>query len=123
MVDPHLVVRGYREFLRATDRAGKDSKKEVRSTLRQVGEVVRVEWTREFALRYDARSAAGYRTRVRQRGVSVEQSLRKTTRKRPDYGRLQQRVGESVLEAKEGQVVLGFEKALDTVADHFDRKP
>jgi len=95
----------------------------VRDTFRHVGDVVRVEWTREFSVRYDARSAAGYRTRVRQRGVQVEQSLRKTTGLRPDYGRLQQRVGEAVLDQKQGELARGFERALDTVADHFEAMP
>jgi hypothetical protein len=123
MADSTVAVHGYREFLRAADHAGKESKKAVRDTFRQVGDVVRVEWTREFGVKYDARSAAGYRTSVRQRGVQVGQSLRKTTGLRPDYGRLQQRVGETVLQSKEGEIVRDMDRALDRVAEHFEAKP
>lgn len=114
-------VRGYREFLRAADRAGRESKKEVRETLRDVGEVVRVEGQRRFE-RYDTRSAAGYRVRVRARGVSVEQTLRRTTGLRPDYGALQMRVALiPALESKEPEVEKRMEKAIDQIADHFER--
>ena len=113
-------VRGYKEFLRACDHAGKDTKKFVRGAYREVGELVRVEATQLFDP-YDTRSAAGYRVRVRQRGVAVEQSLRKTTGKRPDYGALQ--MTEALLPArqrKEHQVEAAFDTAIDKVADHFE---
>lgn len=116
-----LRVRGYREFLRASDRAGRESKKATRDVLKSVGEIVRVEGARRFT-KYDARSAAGYRVRVRQRGVAVEQSLRKTTGKRPDYGALQMRKALlPALVSKEHEVERATERALDTIADHFDR--
>ena len=66
-------------------------------------------------------TAAGLRTRVRQRGVSVEQSLRKTTGLRPDYGRLQQGYGDQALEDKRGDVVEKYEDGMDRVVDHFSR--
>lgn len=114
-----LRIHGYREFLRACDRAGKDTKKEVRGTFKSVGEIVRVDAAARFA-RYDARSAAGYRTRVRVRGVSVEQSLRRTTGNRGDYGALQQSKLEDSLAAQARPVEEAFEQAIDHVADHFD---
>lgn len=121
MADSTLVVRGYKETLRAFDRAGKESKKFVRGTYREVGDIVRVDAVGKFAA-YDARSAAGYRTRVRQRGVSVEQSLRKTTRQHPEYGALQMRKAlVPALTENEDRVTEAFEAALDKVADHFDR--
>jgi len=116
-----LRVKGYREFVRACDHAGNDTKREVRKTLRTVGDIVRAEASQRFA-RYDARSAAGYRVSVRQRGVSVVQSLRKTTGLRPDYGTLQmKRALLPALVTKETEVEHAMERAIDTVADHFDR--
>jgi hypothetical protein len=115
-----LRVKGYREFLAASDRAGKESKREVRGTFRKVGDIVRSDAERRF-MQFDAHSAAGYRTRVRVRGVSVEQSLRKTTGNRPDYGALQMTAALlPALERQEDAVVEAFEAALDQVADHFE---
>lgn len=117
-----LRVKGYREFLRASDRAGKETKRFVRETYRKVGDVVKANAASRFQT-YDARTAAGFRTVVRQRGVSVEQSLRKTTGRRPDFGALQMRKAlVPALEAKEREVEGAFERAVDTVADHFERK-
>ena len=114
-----LRVEGYREFQRAVRRADKESRTEVRGALRESGDVVRADWQNRLGL-IDARSAAGLRTRVRTRGISVEQSLRRTTGTRPDYGSLQMRRGVAALESKEREVVATFERGLDRVCDHFD---
>lgn len=114
-----VAVKGYREFVRACDRAGAETRKEVRAAFREVGEGVREEWTRRFS-RIDPRSAAGYRVSVRTTGVSVRQSLRKTTGLRPDYGELQQRYGLGVLRDQEPAIEGRLEHAIDKVADHFD---
>jgi len=121
MPDATLRVTGYREFLRATARADRESKRYVRETFRDVGDIVRRQASSRFAST-DPRSAAGYRTRVRQRGIVVEQSLRKTTGRRPDFGALQMRrallpslmSNADTLDARMAQ-------ALDRVADHFDQ--
>lgn len=116
-----LRVSGYREFLRACAKADKDSRKEVRAAFREVGEVVRVEAASLFES-ISPKSAAGYRVRVRQRGISVEQSLRKTDHPRPGYGALQMR--KALLPAlahSSGEVEQRFEAALDRVADHFEK--
>ena len=120
MADTRLVVRGYREFLKACNHADKDSKREVRAAFKTVGEIVRADAERLFAA-VDAKSAAGYRVRVRQRGIAVEQSLRKTTGKRPDYGAKQMR--DALIPARsrnESRIEHEFEHAMDIVADHFD---
>lgn len=117
-----LRVKGYREFLRATARAEKSVGKETRAAFKEVGEIVRLEAARLFD-RFDAKSAAGYRTRVRQKGVAVEQSLRRVTGNRPDYGALQMR--EALLPAvedKERETVKALEDAMDKVADDFERR-
>lgn len=121
MASQTLRASGLNETLRALNRADKETRKMVRDELQEGGEIVREEWS----LRLDAfnpTSAAGLRTRVRTRGVFVGQSLRKTTGKRPDYGRLQMRIGEDVTEDKEDDVIEGFENALDRIADNFDRR-
>lgn len=115
-----LRVKGLREFMRAASLADRESRKEVRSAFREVGEVVRDEWADRFE-RIDAGSAGGLRTRVRARGVSVEQSRRRTTGLRPDYGSLQMRYGLGALAAREDDVENVLEDAIDRVADHFDR--
>lgn len=115
-------VRGYREFVRACDLAGKETKKAVRSTFREVGDIVRLEAADRFG-GISPKSAAGFRTVVRTRGVAVEQRLRRTTGLRPDFGVLQMLAALiPAAAAKEDEVVEAFEDALDTVADHFDNR-
>ena len=115
-----LRVKGYQEFLRACSNAEKESKKYVRGTFRTVGDIVK----ENAALRMTStswKSAAGYKTRVRQRGIAVEQSLRKTTGRRPDWGKTQMRKALlPALTENEDRVAKEFERALDIVADHFE---
>lgn len=113
-----IRAHGLREFQRAVARADRNSKKEIRAEFKEVGEIARAEWTERFSS-VDERSARGYRTRVRQRGVEVEQSLRKVTGKHPEYGALQMRVGTEILEDKKDEVEKKFEDALDHIAEHF----
>jgi hypothetical protein len=116
-------VRGLREFQRAAARAGKESRTEVRAALREAAEPVRSEAVALFTP-VDARSAAGYRVAVRQRGVAVEQRLRKTTGRRPQYGALQMtRALLPALKRHEHTIERRVERALDRIADHFERKP
>lgn len=116
-----LRVKGYREFLYATDRAEKESKKFVRDNFKAVGEIVR----EPAADQLDAlspKSAAGLRTIVRVRGVRVEQTLRKTTGTRPDWGKTQMRkVLIPNLESHEREIGEQLERSLDRIADHFER--
>lgn len=121
MAGETVRVRGYREFVRAARRAEKESRTEVRAALREVAEPVRREAIRRFSL-IDGRSAAGYKVAVRQRGVAVVQSKRKTTGKRPDYGSLQMRKALlPALASNAREVERRTEKALDRIANHFDR--
>ena len=116
-----LRVQGYREFIRACDHAGKDTRKEVRGTFRKVGDLVRVDATSRFD-QYDARTASHFKTIVRQRGVDVEQTLRKVTGLRPDWGALQMvKALLPALAAREDDVEREMEHAIDRVAVHFER--
>lgn len=115
-----VVVRGYSDFLRACQKGERDARLFVRHTLRDVGEIVRRDAAARFAT-YDTRSAAGFKVRVRQRGVAVEQSLRRTTGKHPQYGALQMtRALLPALADKEGEIEAAFSEALDKIADRFD---
>ena len=114
---------GYRELLRACDQGPKDVKKEVRSTFRKVGEVIRVPW-RAGLERYGQKTATGLRTSVAQRGVAVRQSRRKSaveSRRRANFGRLQQDLGDQILRREIGRIEGEFNDAIDKVADNFER--
>lgn len=117
-------VEGLREFLHATDRADKATKKLVRDELRKAAEPVREEARRLFE-RYDVDSASTYGISVRKVGlVTVEQRKRKTSGTRPDYGRLQMsRALYPAAETEEGTVTSLLEQAVDRLADQFERRP
>jgi hypothetical protein len=118
-----LQVHGYREFLRAVARAENDQRRRTRETFRDVGEDVRASATSHFSP-VNARSAAGYRTRVRQTGIVVQQSLRKTTGQHPEWGALQMRTALiPALMSNEDETVRKLERALDRVAAGFERGP
>jgi hypothetical protein len=113
-------VEGYTQLMKALAQAEKSSRKAVRDELRQAGDHVRVDAGQKFT-RYDARTAAGYRTRVRQRGVEVEQSLRKTTGLRPKFGALQMRKAlVPALNENEDETARAIDAALDRIADRFN---
>lgn len=116
-----VKIRGLREFIRATDRAERDTKRLVREELKEAAEPVRAEAERRFST-IDAQSAAGYAVSVRRAGlVLVLQRLRKTTGLRPDYGALQMRDALlPALAAKEGQVEHALERAVDRIADRME---
>lgn len=117
-----VVVKGYREFLRALDRGGKETKKMLRDELRSGGEIVRADAQARFA-RINQKSAAGYRVAVRQRGVAVEQRLVKTTGKHPEWGVLQMRVALiPASAAKEPEIERHMERALDRVCNRIERR-
>ncbi len=116
-----IVVRGYKEFLQAAKNAGTATNHEVRAAFREAGELVRADAAQRLT-KYSTTSAAGLKVRVRQRGVAVEQSLRKTTGAHPQYGSLQMRKALLPALAKEADAVeLKFEEALDKVKLIFER--
>lgn len=112
-----VKVEGLKEFLRATNKADAETKKKVRDRLKEAGDVVREDASRRFAP-VSAKTAAGYRVRARVSGVSVEQSLRKTTGNRADYGALQMRRAlVPALISKEDDVYREMEKAAQDLAE------
>jgi len=106
-----IRVDGLSQFLIALDHADRKLKREVRERLRQVGD----ETKKETADLIDQElkspvSARGVKTRVRRRGVDVEQSLRKTTGLRPDWGVTQMRKG----------FLPGFEKTAPSIEPRLE---
>ena len=123
MQDGELVVRGYKELLRGLRDADKNTRKEVRAALRASGESVKAAAAQNALDRFHnaGRTAAGYRVVVRQRGVSVEQGVRKVTGKRPDYGGLQMKDALiPALDQNEEKVKTDMELAMDKVAAIFN---
>ena len=116
-----LRVEGYTELLQAFRAADRDQRKELRDTLRKVGDVVRVDAVQRFSP-INARTAGGFRTRVRQRGVAVEQSLRKTTGAHPEWGSYQMRHALlPALMTREDDTERAMEQAMDEMAAKFNR--
>jgi hypothetical protein len=121
MANETVAVHGYKELVKASYLADRALRKQMRDTFRAVGEPVRSEAAVRFSS-IDARSAAGYRVRVRQRGIIVEQSLRKTTGKHPEYGKLQMRRALLPAQAHQEPATLRrIEQAVDHVCDLWER--
>ena len=113
-------MKGYREYMRAVAKAERSTRRVVHEKLREAGSVVREDATKRF-MRYDVKSASGYRIRSRVGGVFVEQSLRKVTGQHPEWGVLQMRVAlEPAVDAKSAEVERRLERALDELADMVD---
>src|SRR5436305_13177204 len=121
MAGETLAVKGYRDLLRALRTADKESRLALRAELRHVGEATQAGAARRVGAK-DPKSAAGYKVRVRQRGVAVEQSLRKTTGVHPEWGAWQMRHALlPSLAADAGEADRRLAAALDLVAARFDR--
>jgi hypothetical protein len=115
-----LRIVGYREFMRALVGADRRTKKAVRDVLRRSGDAVKSDAAGRIAPK-DGRTAAGYRVAVRQRGVAVNQSLRKTTGQHPEWGSYQMRHALlPALAANEEETVQAMEHALDEIAVIFN---
>lgn len=113
-----IRVEGLRDLQRDFQRMSKDLSKEVRDELRQIGNVVRDE-ARQLFVGVDARSAAGYRTRVRRGSVAVEQSKGKTTGQHPEFSGLQlRRALTPVLVSKSDETVESLDRMLGRLAGH-----
>lgn len=117
---PGLRLRGYRQFQRAVRRAVPETRKYVREAFKTVGESIRREAARRFRPYHAA--SADYRVRANARGIAVYQPKRKTTGRRPDFGALQMRRALLPAAASEDKATeRELERALDIVADHFER--
>jgi hypothetical protein len=118
-VPSEIAIYGLAQLLKASKDAGSVTNREVRAALAQSGEIVRADAATRLA-HYNAKSAQGLKVRVRQRGIGVEQSLRKTTGRRADWGKLQMKKALlPAVESKLPEVEAEFEKALDEIVDVF----
>lgn len=109
-------VKGLRELQRDFRKMSRELATDLRTELREAGNIVRDDARPRFS-GIDSKSAGGYRTVVRARGVAVEQRLGRTTGKRPDFGALQMsRALGPALEAKQGDVVDRLDRMLGDLA-------
>lgn len=117
-----VQVEGLRGLIRVSDECDKKTKKFVRDELRKTAEPVRIAAIRKFS-QYDVSVANRYRITVRRTGViAVEQPGRKTTGKRPDFGRLQMsRALIPGLEENTNEVVHEIDEAIGRIADFWGR--
>jgi hypothetical protein len=117
-----VAVRGLSELIRDFKTFDKPVRTELRKSLRDVGDIVK----RDAAGRFgpvNSRSAGGFKTRVRQRGIAVEQSIRKTTGKHPEYGSLQMRKALlPALMSNEDDMHRELERAMDKICRQFERR-
>ena len=110
-------VKGYRELIRSLKEMDKEVAKGIRRELRAIGQIVQREAATLLAP-VDDRSAAGFAVRVRQGGVIVEQSRRRTTGDHPEFGALQMRTALlPALQRHEEDVLHGLEAMFDRVAE------
>ncbi len=114
-----LRLHGYTELLVALKDAPKKERKAVRDDLREAGKIVQADAVIRLG-KLSADSAAGLKTIVRQRGVSVEQTRRKVTGRRPDWGATQMnKVLIPALDEKRGEVERSLEETLDRLSARF----
>ena len=116
-------VRGLSAMLRATDAAGRETKKLARDEVRKAAEPIRDEARRLF-MGVHPKSALRYGVSVRKVGtVAIEQRLRRTTGKRPDFGGLQmKRALVPALDNKGDEATERLDDALERICDHWAQR-
>jgi hypothetical protein len=118
---PAYKVVGYKETIRDLKEFDKNTRRDVRATFRRVGDKVKAESAAGIA-EHDVKSAARVRTYVRQRGVSVEQSLRRTTGLHPEWGPWQMRHGFlPALADNKDDLLRDIDHALEEAAARFNQ--
>lgn len=111
-----VKVTGLRQMHRAFKEYDDDLKRELEDELRAAGTIVAATARARFGY-IDARSAAGFKSKTKGFGrVVVQQSRRKKTGKRPDFGSLQMRRALlPALSENEPQVLRHVENMLDRI--------
>jgi hypothetical protein len=114
-VTPRFIIQGNREIARDLRRIERQMQSGVRDELRDLAKPVQQK-AAMLASPYSGATAAGFKIRLRRFEVTVEQSLRKTTGLRPDYGALQmRRMLEPALEQEQGQIEPQISRMLDVL--------
>lgn len=109
-------VRGLQELQRDFRKMRGDLKSETRDALKKAAEPVREEAADLFQ-GIDARSASGYKVRVRGKGVVVQQSRRGRKYKRPNYTRMQLGIAlYPALDRRRDDVIEGLGEMIDQLA-------
>ena len=114
MAQDTLYVEGLPELVRAFGRIDKDLKRGLQREISDAAKIVRDEAASGF-MHISARSAGGFRPRVRGATAVVEQRYRKTTGLRPDYGSHQMWYLLKALREKEDAVIARLELMLDVI--------
>lgn len=120
MAGSTVRVRGLRELQRDFKKMSGDLNKEVDRELKEAAGIVSEEARSRFVA-YNSGSAAGFRPRVKGFGRAfVEQSRRRKTGKRPDYGALQMRKALlPALGAKQNEVIERLDKMLGRLGGDY----
>lgn len=115
MARPVARLSGYTELLVALRALPKAQQTTLRAAFRAIGQLVASEGQSllERLLPDPAKTAGGLKPYVRLRGVEVDQTLRKTTGLRPDWGATQMRRGLlPAAETKTPEIVAGIDAAM-----------
>lgn len=117
-----VEIHGLRRLHSALKKYEADLKGELEDRLRDAGRIVSDNAKQRFST-IDARSASGFRPRLRGFGrVQVEQSRRRTTGQHPEFGSLQMRTALLPARAEAMPKVLSaMENMLDDLSRRFDR--
>lgn len=99
----------------------KEVRTEIRAALREVGQKVKEDADAKTSRRLKSpKSGHGYRVVVRARGVNVEQSLRKTTGLRGDWGSSQMRFSLiPALDENAPETAKAMEEAMEQITELF----
>lgn len=121
MADATVRVHGLVELNRAIKKADRETQDKLKEPFRRIGEIVRAEAQERFST-IDSRSASTFKVKTLVKGVRVEQSRRKTTGLRGDFGALQMRRALlPALDAKQPEVIRELEGGLEEIADIIRR--
>jgi hypothetical protein len=114
-----IEVHGLRELMRGLNQVDEEIVRDMKDEMMNAGELVRKDAAQRFS-EFDRFSAQGFKTRVRpyslQSTITIEQNLRKTTGKHPEWGALQ--MTKALIPARVAQtdvVVQRLEKVVDRV--------
>lgn len=116
-----IKVEGLREWQRDVGKAEKETKEKTREGLQRAAEPVLQDWRRQLEPIHDV-SASKLKIRVRQAGVFILQTARKTTGDRPDFAALQVAQGERALDAKADEAERELEESINELADIAEGK-
>ena len=116
-IDGTVRIQGINDLVRSFGRIDKNLRKEVQKELSKAAEIVRDDARARFR-GVDARSAMGFRARVRTGQSYVEQRYGRTTGQHPEFGVLQMRRALlPALWSNRGKVEKSLENMLDKLAN------